>query len=149
MRSYLPISNAFDTIYCYETKPTSPFPEPVGFSFASVGVTCVNIPKVVPYASAVVPGAMNAAAVAIQQNHTQMVKFPSMGVKDYKDIARHVELMVAKAGEKVEANWVDWDASTGEYAIPCKSLFSNLTSVILGSIQGKPNITGPRAEQSM
>lgn len=33
MRTYLNISNDFDTIYCYETKPTPPSSELVGFFF--------------------------------------------------------------------------------------------------------------------
>jgi hypothetical protein len=91
---------------------------------------------------------MDVPVLAIQQNHTQMVKFPSRGVKDYKDIARHLVLMVAKATEKVETNWVEWDASKGEYAIPCKSLLSDLISVIIESKPRKTNVKG-LPEQSM
>jgi len=77
MQSYLPIGDDFDTICCYETRSTPPLSE-----------------TVVPYACAVVPGA---PSIAIQQNHTQMVKFSSNNAKGYKDISLHVKEMVGKA----------------------------------------------------
>ena len=128
MRSYLPISDDFDTIYCYETRPTPPLSEVVSFLFC-LCIASVNVPKVVPHACAVVRGA---PPIGIQQSHIQMVKFSSNNAKGYKDISLHLKEMVGKATAKVEANWAEWDTSNGEHGIPFKSFFSDLISAIVG-----------------
>jgi hypothetical protein len=74
----------------------------------------LTLPKVVPYNSAVVQGARNAPAVGINQDHIQMVKFPSKTTRGYKDISLHVKQMVGKAAERVETNWAEWDALKGK-----------------------------------
>jgi hypothetical protein len=79
------------------------------------------MPKVVPFSSAVVPGARNAPAIGIQKDHTQMVKFPSKGDRGYEDVSGHVKLMVAEAIKKVEASRVGRDALEGKYVIWCAS----------------------------
>jgi hypothetical protein len=116
--SYRPISRDFDTVYCYETKPMGPFKnfqKPVSFYFVSVYMICVNIPKVVPFHSAVVPGTVDTLRIGIQQNHIQMVKFASQN-SDYKKVARNVNRMVGDGTEKVAANWAKWDQWKSEYA---------------------------------
>jgi len=74
----------------------------------------LTLPKVVPYNSAVVQGARNAPAVGINQDHIQMVKFPSKTTRGYKDISLHVKQIVGKAAERVETNWAEWDALKGK-----------------------------------
>jgi hypothetical protein len=122
LRSYLSISDDFKTVYCYETKPTPPSNELVGLSSASVCIR-VDMPKLVPYASAVVRGARDAPAIGIQKDHQQIVKFPSNRTKAYVDVALHVKRMVPEASRKVEVNWAEWDKLKGECAIQSKSLF--------------------------
>jgi hypothetical protein len=80
--------------------------------FAYIRDAYVDVPKVVPYASAV-PGARNAPAIGIQQNHTEMVKFGSRKLKAYQDVSLHVKRMVGKAPKQVEVNWANWTLSMG------------------------------------
>jgi hypothetical protein len=74
----------------------------------------LTLPKVVPYASAVVQGGRNAPAVGINQDHIQMVKFPSRTTRGYRDVSLHVKRMVGNAAGRVEANWAEWDALKGK-----------------------------------
>jgi hypothetical protein len=61
--------------------------------------------KVVPYFSAVVPGATNATDLMIHKNHSDMVKFESEQDEDYIQVARMLSLMSLKAKTKISQNW--------------------------------------------
>jgi hypothetical protein len=88
---YTPISSDFETKFAFETKAT---PLALGNSIL-----------VVPKASAVVPGQVDAEPIAIMDNHVNMVKFSSQN-DEFKRVAGHLKLMADKAPEKVQGNWL-------------------------------------------
>src|SRR5436305_12214989 len=79
------------TKFAYETYPT-----PLVF-----GKTLMVVPK----SSAVVPGAVDVEAIAIMENHTNMVKFASEADSGFRKVAGHLMLMVEEAPAKVLRNW--------------------------------------------
>ena len=60
---------------------------------------------VVPKSSAVVPGAVDTEAIAIMDNHTNMVKFASGADGGFRKVAGHLMLMVEEAPAKVLKKW--------------------------------------------
>jgi hypothetical protein len=87
---YTPISGDFETKFAFETKAT-----PLAFSSSII---------VVPKASAVIPGQVDAESIAIMDNHINMVKFSSQN-SEFKRVAGHLMLMAKKAPTKVQENW--------------------------------------------
>jgi hypothetical protein len=61
--------------------------------------------KVVPYFSAVVPGAVNTRDLMIHKNHSDMVKSESEQDEDYIEVTRTLSLMSLKAKIKISQNW--------------------------------------------
>ena len=91
LAQYASISTNFVTKFAFETYPT-----PLVFGKALM---------VVPKSSAVVPGAVDAEAIAIMENHTNMVKFASGADSGFRKVAGHLILMVEEAPAKVLRNW--------------------------------------------
>jgi hypothetical protein len=87
---YTPISGDFDTKFAFETKATP----------LALGSSIIVVPK----ASAVVPGQVDAEPIAIMNNHIDMVKFSSQN-DEFRRVAGHLKLMAEKAPEKVQGNW--------------------------------------------
>jgi hypothetical protein len=88
---YNAISGDFETKFAFETKAT-----PLALGRAIV---------VVPKASAVVPGQVDAEPIAIMDHHINMVKFMSQS-NEFKTVAGHLKLMVENAPAKVQQNWL-------------------------------------------
>jgi hypothetical protein len=60
---------------------------------------------VVPRASAVVPGAVNAEPIVIHADHINMVKYISKDDNGYKTISGHLQIMVQSASDVVALRW--------------------------------------------
>ncbi|KAF2198403.1 hypothetical protein GQ43DRAFT_163670 [Delitschia confertaspora ATCC 74209] len=88
---YQPISGEFVTKFAYEEYPT---PTALGRSI-----------MVVPRASAVVPGAADAEAIAIHADHINMVKFTSKEDHGYKTVSGHLQIMVQSANKVITSRW--------------------------------------------
>ena len=116
---FLPISDQFETIYLYETYPT-PL---LGGGALLVGSSEVLVPEihldltltisfqVVPKHSACIPGAMDAAKIAISSDHTNMVKFGSAEDDGFRKVSGELCIMMKNAVRKIEENWAQWDES--------------------------------------
>jgi hypothetical protein len=91
LAQYAPISSDFVTKFAYETYP---------MRIAKLGEMII-----VPKSSAVVPGAVDAEAIAIMADHKNMAKFDSANDSGFKKISGHLMLMVEEAREKVARNW--------------------------------------------
>jgi hypothetical protein len=63
----------------------------------------------VPIASAIVPGVADAEAVAIMEDHRNMVKFLSRNDDGYRKISGHLILMVELAPAKIGDCWKEED----------------------------------------
>jgi len=87
---YNSISGDFETKFAFETKATR----------LARGISIIVVPK----ASAVVPGQVDAEPIAIMDDHINMVKFSSQ-TEGYKSVAYQLKLMVKKAPRKVRENW--------------------------------------------
>jgi hypothetical protein len=61
----------------------------------------------VPQASAVVPGATDAEAVAIPENHHDMVKFASSKDGGYKTVSGHLQILAEEAPVAINARWAE------------------------------------------
>jgi hypothetical protein len=88
---YTPISSGFETKFAFETKATP----------LALGSSIIVVPK----ASAVVPGQVDAEPIAIMDNHINMVKFSSQN-DEFKRVAGHLMLTAEKAPTKVQDNWL-------------------------------------------
>ncbi|RDL36701.1 Uncharacterized protein BP5553_06053 [Venustampulla echinocandica] len=88
---YTPINGDFETKFAFETKATPLF----------LGSSTIVVPK----ACAVVPGQVNAEAIAIMGNHIDMVKFSSKN-EEFETVAGHLKLMAEEAPAKIQANWL-------------------------------------------
>jgi hypothetical protein len=88
---YAGISSDFVTKFAYETYATP----------LATGKAVLVVPK----SSAVVPGAVDAEAIAIMDNHLNMVKFLSEDDSGFKKIAGHLMLMAEDASTKISQNW--------------------------------------------
>jgi len=84
---YQPISGSFDTRFFYEAYETP------------------LIGLLVPKASAVVPGAVNVEAMAINKDHVGMAKYGSADDPDYQTLEGHISDMVAKAQVVIGDKW--------------------------------------------
>ncbi|MCJ1394832.1 hypothetical protein MMC18_007712 [Xylographa bjoerkii] len=91
LRDFGPISNEFVAKFAYETLQTR---LPTGTYI-----------QVVPKSSAVVPGAPNAEAIAISNDHTNLVKFASSEEDGYKKLSGHMILMLQRAPEEISSRW--------------------------------------------
>jgi hypothetical protein len=91
LAQYASISSHFVTKFAYETYPTR---------VAKLGEMIV-----VPKSSAVVPGAVDAEAIAIMADHKNMTKFASENDAGFRKISGHLMLMVEEARDKVSRNW--------------------------------------------
>ena len=65
--------------------------------------------KVVPLASAIVPGAANAEALAIPGDHLSMVKFGSREDGGYQTVSGHLQLLAQEAPNVIRARWEEQD----------------------------------------
>ena len=112
---YLPISNKFETIFFYETYPTplpgggtllvcSPEVLAPGTWILSGYELTISL-QVVPKHSACIPGAMDAAKVAIDSDHTNMVKFKSAEDDGFRRVSGELSMMLKKAPQKIKENW--------------------------------------------
>ena len=63
--------------------------------------------QVVPEHSACIPGAMDAARIAIFSDHTNMVKFKSAEDEGFRKVCAELSLMLKKAPRKIEQRWED------------------------------------------
>lgn len=88
---YAGISSDFVTKFAYETYPT-----PLAMGKAAL---------IVPKSSAVIPGAVDAEAIAIMDNHLNMVKYLSEDDSGFRKIAGHLTLMAEDASTKISRNW--------------------------------------------
>jgi hypothetical protein len=60
---------------------------------------------VVPRASAVVPGAVDAEPIAIHADHLNMVKFASNEDNGYRTVSGHLRIMAQSASPVISARW--------------------------------------------
>jgi len=88
---YLPISQDFKTIFIYEEYKT---PLVGGMSIL-----------IVPAASAVVPGTIDADAIPLHKHHINMVKFSSANDLAFQTVLSCITSMVQVAVLKVNHNW--------------------------------------------
>lgn len=63
----------------------------------------------VPHASAVVPGAADAEAIAIPANHLDMVKFASRENGGYEKVSGHLQILAEEAPDAIRARWKKQD----------------------------------------
>ena len=91
LSQYQSISSDFITKFAFKSYSTA-----LAFGKAII---------IVPKSSAVVSGAVDAEAIAITDNHINMVKFPSETDEGFETVAGHLILMVEKACAKVSRNW--------------------------------------------
>jgi hypothetical protein len=89
---YAPISGDFETKFAFETK--------------AMPLALGNAIIVVPKASAVLPGQLDAEPIAIMEDHINMVKFSSQNNNEFRRVAGHLMLMAEKAPAKVRENWL-------------------------------------------
>ncbi len=52
-----------------------------------------------------VPGTVNAEAIAINKDHVGMAKFDSLQDDDFQSIRGHIRLMIGNAPKKIDARW--------------------------------------------
>jgi hypothetical protein len=69
----------------------------------------------VPKSSAVVPGSPNAEAIAINRNHSDMVKFLGADDDGYKKFSGHLLLMAGRACGEIERRWASHSRVGGMY----------------------------------
>lgn len=115
LEHYKPISADIFTIFCFETYPT---PLKAGISvMVSPWRLLLNHKltfwQIVPKASAVVPGVLDAEAIEIRKSHVAMVKFQKASEDDFQTVVGHIDLMCEKAEEKITGNWAHWDEIKG------------------------------------
>ncbi|RGP79315.1 tetratricopeptide-like helical domain [Fusarium longipes] len=87
---YSPISGEFVTKFAYEEYPTS-----------VAGKSILVVPK----ASAVVPGHVDAEPIAIHADHKNMVKFLSKEDVGYVTVSEHVQIMMSDAEGIISSRW--------------------------------------------
>lgn len=63
-----------------------------------------------PQASAIVPGAIDAEAIAIPANHLNMVKFVSREDEGYRKISGHLRLLAEEAPVVIKQRWREDDS---------------------------------------
>ena len=63
-----------------------------------------------PQASAIVPGAVDAEAIAIPANHRNMVKFASNENEGYRKISGHLRLLAEEAPVAIRQRWREDDS---------------------------------------
>ena len=63
--------------------------------------------QVVPKASAVVPGAVDAEVIAIHADHINMVKFASRESSGYQTVSGHLQIMVESFNEVITSRWAE------------------------------------------
>lgn len=61
--------------------------------------------QVVPRASAVVPGMVDAEPIVIHADHINMVKFALKEDNGYRTVSGHLRIMAQNAGEVISARW--------------------------------------------
>ncbi|KAF2176639.1 hypothetical protein K469DRAFT_812753 [Zopfia rhizophila CBS 207.26] len=88
---YGPISEEFVTKFAFEQYPTA----------AVLGHSIL----IVPYTSAVVPGAADAEPIAIPTDYIKMGKFGLKSDPGYKTVSGHLRVMAARAGDVVGLRW--------------------------------------------
>lgn len=66
--------------------------------------------QIVPQASAIVPGAVDAEAIAIPANHQNMVKFASRENEGYRKISGHLRLLAEEAPVAIRQRWREDDS---------------------------------------
>jgi hypothetical protein len=107
---YGSISGDFVTKFAYEVYET---PIALGksmmvrFTLVLLQHQLIATAKVVPRASAVVPGAADAEPIGIHANHIEMVKFASKTNNDYTTVAGHLQIMVQSAGSAIKSRWAE------------------------------------------
>ncbi|KAF8529705.1 hypothetical protein BU17DRAFT_36641, partial [Hysterangium stoloniferum] len=90
LTQYNPISTQFKTVFCYELYPA------LGLMGSAV----------IPFSSAVVPGAVNVAYLGIHKTHIEIVKFPSKEDDDYNNIVFQLQQMMDSAPSHIALNWM-------------------------------------------
>ena len=65
--------------------------------------------EVVLIASAVVPGAVNAEAIAIHADHVEIVKFASSEDTGYEKISGYLQLMIRESSNATKTRWEEQD----------------------------------------
>jgi hypothetical protein len=53
----------------------------------------------------VVPGAVNAEAIALYKDHVGMAKFSHAGDSDFKTISSHLSILTQDAPQKIAERW--------------------------------------------
>ncbi|CAF3468047.1 unnamed protein product [Fusarium graminearum] len=96
---YGPISGEFVTKFAYENYKT-----PIALGKQIMNLVAKTY-KVVPKASAVVPGQADVEPIAIYANHKNMVKFPSKQDVGYNTILENLQIMVKEAEAVIRARW--------------------------------------------
>lgn len=66
-----------------------------------------------PKHSACVPGAIDAATIAIFDDHLGMVRFEDEESDGFKKVGGVLFIMLKKAGPKIDQNWQEWDSIKG------------------------------------
>jgi hypothetical protein len=61
--------------------------------------------QVVPRASAIVPGAVDAEPIVIHADHVNMVKFSSKEDNGYKTVSGHLRIMADSANDVISSRW--------------------------------------------
>jgi hypothetical protein len=68
--------------------------------------------QVVPRASAVVPGAVDAEPIVIHADHVNMVKFASREDNGFKTISGHLQIMAQSADDVISLRWAEEERVT-------------------------------------
>lgn len=84
--------------------------------------------KVVPRASAVVPGQADAEPIVIYADHKNMVKFPSKQDVGYTTVSEHLQIMMVDAEGIIRSRWeAEFMANNGEcLSNICQSYMANV-----------------------
>ncbi|KAF2434895.1 hypothetical protein EJ08DRAFT_581701, partial [Tothia fuscella] len=107
---YNPVSSDFITKFAYEEYKT---PTVLGHSILVCSCLLLSwnakrlIAQVVPKASAVVPGAVDAEPIAIHADHINMAKFASREDNGYRTVSGHLRLMAESAGDAIALRWAE------------------------------------------
>jgi hypothetical protein len=100
LTEYTPISQRFETKFCFEAYET----DIPGYKKVLVShiLSHMNLKELrycyqlVPQASAVVPGAMNAEQVLLYKDHIRMAKFSTENDNDFRTLCRHLRKMAGQ-----------------------------------------------------
>jgi len=108
LSQYASISGNFDTKFFFEVYPTRIFggmQRMVSFVISFYCSASHIWLQLVSRSSAVVPGIVNAEAIAINKDHVGIAKFASSNDEDFQTICGHLNSMVSMAPQRITEKW--------------------------------------------